>query len=405
MSDVPLNAAPVLVSSRHLAPDSLLAALFLAFLATAGLFYVNLGGAFLSAFVDGIGLSREEAGYVTSANKYGAAFGALLAVSLIKRVHWRKTAMIALPALITIDAISFTINETAFLIAIRSLHGVIGGFLVGMGLSVIARLKSPEKGYGVLLAVQYCFGSLGIFIVPKLVGSLGPGAAFGALIVFSVITLAMVPFIPEFPPRAKRVRSTTQQVSESIKWGPLGITLFAIFLFQAANMGLADYMLELGKDSGYTMGQLSNWLASAGLIAVSGAILVYAIGTRYGRTLPLIIGVTVSAACSFAFHWSDNVFVFFLANTVTGMCWAFCVSYLLGLAAAFDRHGQMASLGGFISKMGLASGPMIGALVIGDGNFQLIINIAAGALLVCALLTLIPALHLDRADTLMETQS
>ena len=54
--------------------DGIIVAIFLAFLATAGLFYVNLGGAFLSAFVDGLGISRESAGYITSANKYGAAF-------------------------------------------------------------------------------------------------------------------------------------------------------------------------------------------------------------------------------------------------------------------------------------------------------------------------------------------
>ncbi len=59
--------------------DGTAEAIFLAFLATAGLFYVNLGGAFLSAFVDGLGISRESAGYITSANKYGAAFGALFA--------------------------------------------------------------------------------------------------------------------------------------------------------------------------------------------------------------------------------------------------------------------------------------------------------------------------------------
>ena len=44
------------------APEGLIAAILLSFLSTAGLFYVNLGGAFLSAFVDGLGLSREVAG-------------------------------------------------------------------------------------------------------------------------------------------------------------------------------------------------------------------------------------------------------------------------------------------------------------------------------------------------------
>ena len=57
--------------------SSFTAAILYSIVATAGLFYVNLGGAFLSAFVDGLGVERDTAGFIVSANKYGAAFGAL----------------------------------------------------------------------------------------------------------------------------------------------------------------------------------------------------------------------------------------------------------------------------------------------------------------------------------------
>ncbi|GHF14852.1 hypothetical protein GCM10017044_06210 [Kordiimonas sediminis] len=392
------STAPIKTNPRHLTPDGLAAAIFLAFLSTAGLFYVNLGGSFLSAFVDGLGLSRESAGYITSSNKYGAAFGAFIAVLLVKHMNWRKTAYFVLPTLILTDVISFQIADETFLIAIRFFHGSIGGFLVGLGLSVIARMQSPEKGYGMLLAVQYTFGSVGIFTVPKLVGLFGHAAAFGALITFSLITLAMVPFIPDYPPREKAPARPDGKKS-SVMLVPLLLTLAAIFLFQTANMGVADYAFELGKDSGYTMSELSNLLAVANLISVSGALLVYSVGTRYGRLLPLMVGVGLAATFTLAFHFSEIPAVYFIANTVTGMTWAFCMSYFLGLIAAFDGHGQMAALGGVISKMGLASGPLIGAMVVGEGNFTLIINLAAGALVLCALFALSPALRLDRANT------
>ena len=67
--------------------SSIIAAIFYSILATAGLFYVNLGGAFLSAFVDGLGVERDVAGFIVSANKYGAAFGALIATFLVKRLN------------------------------------------------------------------------------------------------------------------------------------------------------------------------------------------------------------------------------------------------------------------------------------------------------------------------------
>ena len=69
--------------------------------------------------------------------------------------------------------------------------------------------------------------------------------------------------------------------------------------------------------------------------------------------------------------------IYFLANTVTGIAWAFVIPYILGLCASFDSHGQMAALAGFISKVGLATGPLVGALLIIEYGFGLIINIAS----------------------------
>ena len=77
---------------KNISQDSLINAFFLSILATAGIFYVNLGGSFLSAFVDGLNIARDSAGFIVSANKYGAAFGGLLAAIFIKKLSWRKTS-------------------------------------------------------------------------------------------------------------------------------------------------------------------------------------------------------------------------------------------------------------------------------------------------------------------------
>lgn len=375
--------------------EGVLVAIFLAFLATAGLFYVNLGGAFLSAFVDGLGISRESAGYITSANKYGAAFGALLATFIVKYIPWRQSAYALLIILIGIDIVSFSLTDPGTLIVVRFSHGTFGGFLVGLGFSIIARTKSPDRVFGMLVAIQYTFGSVGIFTVPKLVGTFGPGAAFGALIAFSTVTLLMVPFIPDFDradnPRQAKTATATETNSTKILLLPAALGLMALFFFQASNMSIADYAIELGKDRGYDIDYLSNLLTVANIIAVSGALLVYVIGTKYGRALPIVLGSSVAAGFTFLFHWSELPAAYFLANAITGVTWAFTVSYLLGLCATFDSRGQVVIFAGFISKMGLASGPLVAAMVIGSGNFTLIINLATLGLIICAVLAFWPA--------------
>ena len=369
---------------KNIHQDSILNAFFLSILATAGLFYVNLGGSFLSAFVDGLNIQRDAAGFIVSANKYGAAFGGLLAAIFIKKLVWRKSAYILLLLLISIDIISSQISNANLLIFIRFLHGSIGGFLVGIGLSVIARTSFPDKVFGMLMVVQYSFGSVGIFTVPRLVDAFGYSSVFFVLITFSIMTLLILPIIPD--PAEKKVavnKSGTLSFRAKVL---LTICLMSLFLFQASNMGVADFAFELGKDIDLTNKEISNLLTIANVISISGGVLAYLIATRFGRTLPLLIGFSIASLFTYLLNFSENITIYFIANSVTGITWGFVIPYLLGLAATFDKYGQMAALAGFVSKIGLASGPLIASFLIIDFGFSVIINLAAfGLLLGCIL--------------------
>ena len=70
----------------------------------------------------------------------------------------------------------------------------------------------------------------------------------------------------------------------------LSICLISLFLFQASNMGVADFAFELGKDINLSNNEISNLLTIANIISISGGALAYLIATRYGRTLPLLFG-------------------------------------------------------------------------------------------------------------------
>ena len=362
------------------AQSSLMAAILYSIIATAGLFYVNLGGAFLSAFVDGLGVQRDVAGYIVSANKYGAAFGALLATFVVKKLEWRYVLRRLFLCLIVVDLISTQIQNPQTLILLRFLHGTIGGLSVGFGLSIIARTYNPDKIFGMLLVVQYSFGSIGIWAVPRMVESFGYSAVFAALIIFTIMAILILPLVPN----VKKVSVETDSLNIfNIQIGKfLFLALVGLFLFQASNMGVADYAFELGKDIGLENTEISNILTIANVISISGGALVYLIGTKFGRTLPLIIGISVSAIFTFLLHYSDNISIYFIANTVTGIAWGFSIPYILGLCSTFDSHGQMAALAGFVSKMGLATGPLIGSLFIIDYGIELIINIAVFSLVV-----------------------
>jgi predicted MFS family arabinose efflux permease len=149
------------------------ARVFLAFLATAGLFYVNIMPAIVDGLIQALGFSNQQAGAVASANVYGAALGALLIVFLIRRINWRMASLFFLCALIAVDLASLYVSSPTMLVAIRFLHGFVGGMLVGTGFSVIARTVQPDRTFGVLLFVQFGLGGFGVMFIPGLVPEFG----------------------------------------------------------------------------------------------------------------------------------------------------------------------------------------------------------------------------------------
>jgi len=376
------------------------ASVFLAFLATAGLFYVNIMPALVNGLIDGLGFTNQQAGAVGSANMYGAAVGALTIVLVIKRLRWKLAAVVFLAGLITIDLLSMSITDAGTLLIVRFIHGLVGGMLVGTGFAIIARTANIDRTFGVLLFVQFGLGGLGVMFLPGLVPVFGTAILFFALIAFSLITLIMLPFLPNYPIKSKTGQLAGDK-SAAIDKPNLLLTLLAIFTFQGANMGLYAFFIVmikhcLGKHYGLESDFISLTLGIAAWIGLAGAGLVIIMSTRYGHFKPVVFGTMITALGSAAFVYSDIASVFFIANCLLGITWAFVIAYLLGLAAKFDVSGQMAALGGFASKMGLASGPVVAAWLLGEDSYQRLIIVAVVILIVSALLAWKPARKQDQ---------
>ena len=166
-------------------PDGEVARILLAFLATAGIFYVNIMPAIVDGLIEGLNFSNRDAGLVGSANTYGAAFGAFTVGFYVKRMNWRASAYALLLGLIAVDLASILLKTPGALIATRALHGFIGGSLVGIGFAVMSRTSEVSRTFGYLLTIQFGLGGLGIMYLPSLVPIFGTKALFLSLIVGS----------------------------------------------------------------------------------------------------------------------------------------------------------------------------------------------------------------------------
>jgi predicted MFS family arabinose efflux permease len=379
-------------------PNGEVARVLLAFLATAGLFYVNIMPALVDGLIEGLGFSNRDAGLVGSANVYGAAVGAFSAVFIVKRVSWRMAAVALLIGLISVDLLSMLLTSAPALIGTRFIHGCIGGLLVGIGFAVMSRTTEVDRTFGYLLTIQFGLGGLGLIYLPPLVPAFGTKALFLSLISFSVATLLMLPFLSDYPARIQEPGTDSRRGNR----GLIALALLATFLFQAANMGIYAYAIGIGKYAMLDVSFVTNALGIAAWVAIVGSVLVILMSTRFGRLWPVGIAILLTAISIWLLHFSDikpggwETSVYWWSNVLWGITWAFVISYLLGMCSEFDTTGQMAAMGGFASKMGLASGPAVAALLVGENNYGLLINVSVFALLACLTVMILPAATLDR---------
>lgn len=373
------------------APYGMLARVLLAFLASAGLFYVLIIPSLVDGIKQGLSFTNKQAGMIASFNVYGAACGSFLIAFIVPHINWRLTAVAFLLGLISMDLLSMAIKTPSLLMGARFVHGVIGGMLVGLGFSIIARTRAPDRTFGVLLLVQTIAGGIGNMTLPLLVPKFGTSVLFVAMILFSVTTLVMLPFLPDFPPCATPKAGEAGRRSV----GLLLLVLLATFLFQAANEGLFAYIIGIGRSHGLDLAFISSTLGISGWLAMLGPVLVILVSTKFGVFKPVVIGILLTLLGSCFYYYCGHRWLFIAANIGTGITWNFTTSHLLGMGARFDRTGQAAVWSGFASKMGLASGPMLASLIVGAGSYSNVI-LMTQALLTCAVLaTLVPSYLLD----------
>lgn len=368
-----------------------------ALLATAGFFYINIMAAIVDGLITGLGFSNAQAGMVGSANIYGASFGALSAVFIVRHVRWRPVLAVLFVLMMCIDLLSTVIQVPTLLILARATHGIIAGMSVGIVYSVMARLASPDRAFGVLLVLQFGLGGLGVMFLPQLVPQFGARILF--LVLAGLTLLAMLSMLAVPKALDARQENSARNAKSAGLANPVVLAaLLSLFLFQAGNMALAAFIIRLGEHFHLERGFISDALGWATWIGTLGAVLVIVMGTRFGRLLPLLAAFGLTLVGTAGFFWSGSWAVFLVANVGTAITWSFVVPYLFGMISRLDDSGRLATLGGFVSKCGLASGPLAAGLLLQSDNYVLLIWLSLAALVLSALAAFSAARRIDQME-------
>lgn len=312
-------------------------------------------------------LSPSQIGDLFSTELGAMSLATLPALWWLKRVDWRRAALLAGVLFIAANLFSMLAHDYSMLLALRFCSALAGGSLMIICLSSAASTSNPGRVYGLWVMGQLVVGAIGLSILPRLFEHYGLSACY--LILAGLMTI-FLPLARYFPQGSPSTEKTAENVALASKWkaalGILGILSFYISL-----SGVWTFIGSISTHAGLSAESSGEILAIATMTGIVGAGCASLIGNRLPRLLLLLLGYGLMAGSVLLLLGQPEMLRFALAALLFKFTWTFILPLILACLADLDRSGKLMNASNLVIGGGLAIGPTVaGRLIEASGGFQ-----------------------------------
>ena len=348
---------------------------------------------FVQGMVELLDFSERQAGYVVTAEMSGLAITAILMTFVAHRLNWRVVVLCSLLAMFIANALSTLSSELAVFAALRFVCGLGAGSLVSLSFAAVGLTRNPDRNFGLLIMWVLVYGAFGLWLMPTAYAMSGMD---GVLWFFALFPLAAIPFIRHLPvtgENVSQIESDAVELGDSMKT----MALAAMLAYFVAQGVVWAYLFLIGIDGGLGEQEVANGLMMSQFAGIAGALLAAMLGSRFGRSIPLTLGIVGGVFCLYFLVGELSFLVFALAVGVYNFAWNFVHPFLLAAMASFDRRGRVVVYAVAMQMVGLVIGPFLAASVVSEGNFYNVNRLGAALFVLSAILILPPVLSQVRA--------
>jgi MFS family permease len=343
---------------------------------------------FVQGLVAHYSFSEQQAGYVASAEMWGLALTTLLMSWLASRVDWRKILLVStlvvvagnLGSLATVDPVAFA--------AWRLVAGLGCGVLVSLSFTMIGLTANPDRNFGYLIAAVLTYGAFGLWLMPAAFDLVGMRGVIVFFAVFPLIALPLLRHLPSSGEEQVQVESDAVDLGAGLRAMAVA-TMLVYFLAQGV---VWAYLFLIGLAGGVDEQGVANGLTLSQFLGIGGALLAAAVGKRYGRLLPLCIGILGGILPLLFLYDRFSALQYAVVVGVYNFAWNMTHPYLLAAMASFDRGGRLVVHAVGAQMLGLAIGPAIAAAVLQADDYGRVVTLGIVLFFVSWALVLPPVL-------------
>jgi predicted MFS family arabinose efflux permease len=340
---------------------------------------------FVQGLVEYLGFDDQGAGKVVSAEMWGLAATTILMTFIAHRVNWRGVVFGSLVVMFLANVACTLTNDVGTFVMLRFVAGLGAGSLVSLSFAAVGLTSKPDRNFGLLIMWVLTYGAIVLWAMPMAYEMFGFNGVLWFFAIFPMAAMPLVKHLPESGESDVQVEEDAVNLSPRLK----GMALFAMLAYFTAQGVVWAYLFLIGLSGGLGEQAVANGLMLSQFAGIGGALLAAVMAHRYGRTLPLTIGVLGGALCLYFLVGSFGFVAFAVTVCIYNFFWNLTHPFLLGAMASFDRYGRVVVYAVAMQMVGLAIGPYLAASVISEGVY-INVNWAGAVLFVVAWLLILP---------------
>ena len=364
-------------------PKSLFAAIYLSVIGAA-VFIVQPG--FVQGLVEIYGFSEQQAGYIASAEIWGLAITTVVLALGGHKVSWRMILKSSILLFAAGNIASMLVQEFTLFSSMRFLAGLGSGGLVSLTFTIIGLTQRADHNFGYLIMGVLTYGALGLWIMPWALDTVGMQ---GVIIFFALFGLSGWPCVAHLPDSGQehlQVESDAVDLPGALRW----FAIIAMFTYFFAQGVIWAYLFLIGLNGGVSEQGVANGLMLSQFLGIAGAFVPAMIGNRFGRIMPLTVGIIGGSVVLYALYGQFTAMIYAVTVCVYNFFWNMSHPFLLGAMASFDRHGRVVVYAVAAQMLGLAVGPAFAATLLDGGDYARVITAGILIFVVSWLLILVP---------------
>ncbi|UTA48385.1 MFS transporter [Simiduia sp. 21SJ11W-1] len=363
----------------------------LLFIAVMGASILTLLPLWVGALSDAAVFNQQQIGWLAAADVMGIFAATVSGLFWVRRIGWRLPTLAGLGVFFIANLLSLGQENFALLMITRVLAGLGCGTAYAIALASLGDHRRPDFAFGLMVTAQVAFGTLGFFVVPGIIDSLGVAGFFHYLngwLILALVACAVCMPVSQKPTSTSDVKSLLGLFNLNAV-----LVFSAVVIYYCGVSAVWAYLERMGVALGLDGQAVGSLLGTGFAISGLGSLAAPWVAQRLGKSLAYAGATLVQIAAMLLLLGDDmplSVYGLYAGSTIVfQFFWSFAVPLLMDQFNKVDATGRLIVLCASAFKVGEVAGPPMAAALINGNDYSGVIGLGAGCMLASIALVLL----------------